>query len=243
MDEKSGGHHIPILGLSFLAILELITRSSTSPSPPTLSASDEIDGQGSATPSKSSSETTIPATSTPTSTPWLSSSLALGALLYSLHERLSDASSLIAWSWTGYPLAGPSPHAHAPLTLIAQSLGVMIAILALPSRDNSTSATDFLQHPVWYAIGAASFYVLYAYKDWLGYSGALVHTVFLTSIAPHVLKNAAVATRGKDGVKGKRVGRVLTTAWAVWIVFLFTGTFTVAYAFVPGAGPFREHTD
>lgn len=167
----------------------------------------------------------------------------MGALLYSLHERLSDASSLVAWSWTGYPLTGPSPHAHAPLTLTAQSLGVIIALLALLSSDGSLPATNLLEHPVWYATGAVSSYVLYAYKDWPGYSGALVHAMFLTSITPHVLRNAGIVMRGKDGLRGKRVGRVLTTAWAVWIVFLFIGTFTVAYAFVPGAGPFREHTD
>jgi hypothetical protein len=43
------------------------------------------------------------------------------------------------------------------------------------------------------------------------------------------------------GARG--AGRVFGTAWLVWIVFLFAGTFTVAYAFVPGAWSFREHTD
>lgn len=85
--------------------------------------------------------------------------------------------------------------------------------------------------------------MLYMYKDWLGYSGALVHTIFLTSITPFVLRDAGFAMRGIDGARGKRVARVLTVAWLVWILFLFMGTFTVAYAFVPGAGPFREHTD
>lgn len=212
-------------------------------SPPSLSACEEVDSRVGATPPQSLLKTPVPSAPTPSSTPWLPSGIALGALLYSLHERLTDASSIIAWSWTGYPLTGPSPHAHAPLTLIAQALGVILALQTLPSSGNSVKSTNLLEHPLWYVIGAASSYVLYEYKDWLGYSGALVHAVFLTSVTPHVLKNVGIAMRGKDGVRGKRVGRVLATAWATWIAFLFTATFTVAYAFVPGAEPFREHTD
>jgi hypothetical protein len=35
---------------------------------------------------------------------WLLPSIALCSLIYSLHERLSDPSSLVAWSWSGFPI-------------------------------------------------------------------------------------------------------------------------------------------
>ncbi len=64
-----------------------------------------------------------------------------------------------------------------------------------------------------------------------------MHAAFLTVITPSVLQNAGAAARSRGA------GRVFGTAWAVWTVFLFVGTFTVAYAFVPGAWSFRERTD
>lgn len=244
VDENTGGRQLPILTLSVLALHELITRPESSPSPASLSAPDKIADPSATGSSKSHAQAQV-AASTSSTNPWLPPSVALGVLIYSFHERLTDASTLVAWSWTGYPLTGPSPHVHAPLTLVAQSLGVLLALAFLhaPPSPSQTPATNLLEHPLWYTVGAASTYILYTYKDWPGYCGALVHAMFLTSITPQVLRNVAAVTKGSDGAGGKRAGRVVTTVWLIWIIFLFMGTFTAAYAFVPGAGPFREHTD
>ncbi|TFY72042.1 hypothetical protein EVG20_g957 [Dentipellis fragilis] len=224
VDEASGGYHKTVLTIASLSLLEFMTRPPTSPYP--TSTSEEPDT------SKDAAEPT----SSSVKQPWLASALALGALVFSLHERLTDPSTLIVWSWTGYPLTGPDPHVHAPLTLLAQSVGVLLALYFLPTPA-SPPKTNFLAHPVWYAIGSGSAYVLYAYRDWAGYAGSLVHAVFLMSIAPHVINNAGAAARARGAA------RVFTAAWLVWIILLFTSTFTVAYAFVPYAWSFREHTD
>jgi hypothetical protein len=216
LDEYSGGYHKTVLVLSALSLLEFATRPSSSPYPAPLSVhgtSAALEHQ-----KKRIADTDVYA-------PWFPSALALGALVFSLHERLMDPNTLIAWSWTGFPLKGPIPHVHAPLTLFAQAVGVLLALTSFPSR------------PLWYALGLLSAYTLYTYKDWPGYIGSLTHAVFLMSVTPHILKRAGRAARLEGAA------RVFGVAWGVWVIFIFTGTFTVAYAFVPGAWSFREHTD
>ena len=181
------------------------------------------------------------------------SSIALGSLICSLHERLSDPSTLLAWSWSGFPTSGPHPHVHAPLTLLAQVIATFLTLALSPSNPPPTSpkvpssagppprtVTAILNisaHPLIFAIGVLSTYLLHTRTGWLGYAGGLLHGAFLTLITPPILQKAGAAARERGA------GRVFGLAWIVWVVFLFVGTFTVAYAFVPGAGPFRERTD
>ncbi|KAI0059171.1 hypothetical protein BV25DRAFT_1860733 [Artomyces pyxidatus] len=241
VDSKSGGYQKFILLTGSLALLELMTRPSSSPF-----TADILEPSASARPTQKQTKFKHPAPSEP----WLVPSLSLGALLYALHERLSDSSSLIAWSWTGYPLSGPHPHAHAPLTLLAQSLGVLLVLLVSPTLPSATTVSPLtsipraishgrspIAHPLVYAAGVVSTYLLYNFDNWPSYLGGLAHAVFLTSITPQVVQQAGAAARARGP------GRVFGVAWLIWVVFLFTGTFTVAYAFVPGAMPFRERTD
>lgn len=233
MDIDSGGQHVPILIIGFFALLEFATRpesifpTALAPTPSTTSQHSTKSSKAEATSDSTSRE------------PWLFSSIALGALVYSLHERLSDPSALLAWSWSGFPTAGPHPHIHAPLTLLVQVLATLLALALSPT--SSASPASGLQkiptHPFTFAIGVVSTYVLHTRTGWTGYAGGLLHAAFLTVIAPSVLQKAGAAARLHGA------GRVFAMAWAIWTVFIFVGTFTVAYAFVPGAWSFRERTD
>jgi hypothetical protein len=239
VDIASGGQHVPILIFGFFALVEFATRpesifpAALASTPLTTSQHSTKSSKAEATPDPTSSE------------PWLFSSIALGALVYSLHERLSDPSTLLAWSWTGFPTVGPHPHIHAPLTLLVQVLATLLALAlsptssASPASDSCTSSglQKIPTHPLTFAIGGLSTYYLHTRTGWIGYTGGLVHAAFLTVITPSVLQNAGAAARSHGA------GRVFGMAWAVWTVFLFFGTFTVAYAFVPGAWSFRERTD
>ena len=238
VDSASGGQHVLILILGFLALIEFGTRPDH-----LLPAS-----LASATPATqeppSSSTKTDKRQASPHREQWLLPSIALGSLIYSLHERLSDPSSLVAWSWSGFPIRGPHPHVHAPLTILAQVLGALLALALSPSSSPtstpprpSTRFSNITAHPVVFAIGVLSTYLLHTRTGWVGYTGGLLHAAFLTFITPLLLQNAGFAARACG------VGRVFGTAWAVWMVFVFVGTFTVAYAFVPGAWSFRERTD
>ena len=233
MDIASGGHHVPVLIFGFLALVEFATRPE-SIFPAALVSTPLTTSQHSTKSSKAED------TPDPTSREsWLFPSIALGALICSLHERLSDPSSLLAWSWSGFPTAGPHPHVHAPLTLLVQVLATLLALALAPPSGSCTSSRrqNIPTHPLTFAIGVLSTYLLHTRTGWIGYTGGLMHAAFLTVITPSVLQNAGAAARSHGA------GRVFGTAWALWTVFLFVGTFTVAYAFVPGAGRFRERTD
>lgn len=156
--------------------------------------------------------------------------IALGSLIYTLHCFVADSSTLIAWSWTGYPLKGPVPNLHGSLTHVAQAVGLLLPLLAL----NSTGLPSFLSSPLWFAYGCAGAYATYALRDWPGYIGGLNFAVFLMSIMPLVLSRAACSGR---------VARTFTVAMLVTSLFDVLATFTVAYAFVPGGEYLRERTD
>ncbi|KAI9001545.1 Frag1/DRAM/Sfk1 family-domain-containing protein [Trametes punicea] len=218
IDGRSGGYNKTGITIALLAIYEFATRPSTS----VPSTSPTVQ------PSKKSDVTAAPQPKSG----WLPVSLALGAFLVTLHSLLSDPSTLIAWSWTGYPVKGPVPSVHGSLTHVAQALGLGLATFLASSGLGS----DMLAHPLWFVCGALSAYVMYTYKDWTGYVGGLGVAFFLMSVIPTVWARVAEAGRGK-------VARTTATAWLVVCLFDVASTFTVAYAFVPGGVYFRERTD
>ncbi|KAG5646112.1 hypothetical protein DXG03_004351 [Asterophora parasitica] len=173
---------------------------------------------------------------------WLTASLPLGALIFSLHNLLSDPSTLVAWSWTGYQTGtpkGPHPHLHASLTLVVQSFALLVPLFTYTYVDSASykgNKRDVLLHPLWFGFGAASAYITYAYRDWTGYAGGLAHALFLMSVIPSVWSRAAQLGRG-------RVARTYAGAFLVYCLFNLASIFTVAYAFVPGGEYFRERTD
>ncbi|KAI9066122.1 hypothetical protein FKP32DRAFT_1707081 [Trametes sanguinea] len=218
VDGRSGGYNKTGIALALLALYEFATR------PPALAAAPVAPSSADAT--KKSHD------ASPPQAHWFPASLALGGFIFTLHSLISDPSTLIAWSWTGYPIKGPIPNVHGSLTHVAQALGLGLA--AFLSRPGSSA--DALAHPLWFACGAGSAYVMYAYKDWTGYAGGLGVAFFLMSIFPPVWAYVAQAGKG-------RVARTMAIAWLVVCLYDVASTFTVAYAFVPGGEYFRERTD
>lgn len=214
VNESSGGYNKIGLGLAMLALFESHTR----PSQP---AKRKV-------PVSAQPESEIAADSK-----WLPAAVALGSLIFSLHCLLADSSTLIAWSWTGYAdrrPRGPQPHLHGSITLIAQSIGLLIPILL------SSQGHRVLTHPLWFAYGVASAFTMYQYRNWLGYIGGANLAVFLMSIIPQVLHGAAVASQA-------RMVRTFFTALLVTCLLDLANVWTVAYAFVPGGVYLRERTD
>lgn len=213
MHKQSGGYNKTGIVLACIAILNYASRPSSA--------------------SFASPHPEKPAPNKPiASGSWLAASVSLGSLLFTLHCLLEDSGTVIAWSWTGYPINGPVPHLHGSLTHVAQALGLLLPLLL---SSWSPSGVDALLHPLWFAYGAASAYVMYAYRNWLGYAGGASFAVFLTSVFPAVLCSTAGAATG-------RVARTLGLAWLLVCVLVVGNVFTVAYAFVPGGEYFRERT-
>lgn len=219
LNEETGGYNKSGILLAFCALLELCTR-------PTVNAVITA-------PPKKNKTVALPPDLNPRSH-WLSSSLALGSLFFTLHCMFTDSSTIIAWSWTGYEdrqPRGPLPHLYGSVTLIAQSLGLMIPIIL-----SSSGAVTLLTHPLWFMYGCASAFVMYNFRDWIGFIGGLNFAVFCMSITPPILSQ--VATRGRNNP-----GRCYFVAFLVAVIFYFASVFTVAYAFVPGGVYFRERTN
>lgn len=208
----SGGYNKTGLALACLAIYDFYTRRNN---PAVSERQEEV---------KSASVAPLPARKHS-----ILSGFTLGCLIFTLHCFVADSGTLIAWSWTGYPLKGPLPNLHGSLTHVAQAFGLLLPILTLNS-----GSPDFLSHPLWFAYGCAGAYVTYAFRDWPGYIGGMNFAVFLMSIIPLVLGHAA---------RNGHIARTYTIAMLTTALFDVINTFTVAYAFVPGGEYLRERTD
>ena len=89
MDFESGGLNTIGLFFGLLAVLDVATR----PDQPTEIKVDAAIVQAKLEPHTSC----IP------------SAMAFGALFFLLHTFCSDSSTIITWTWTGYPIKGPVP--------------------------------------------------------------------------------------------------------------------------------------
>ncbi|KAI0073679.1 hypothetical protein K474DRAFT_1666315 [Panus rudis PR-1116 ss-1] len=213
VDERSGGYNKTGIALTCFAIYNFYTRSST----PTLTISVQRKGDKSQP--------------IETRRKWFLDAISLGSLIFSLHSLLAESSTLIAWSWSGYPIKGPVPHLHGSLTHVAQVIGLLIPLVLL---QYSSSGLAPLTNPVWFLYGALSTYVLYNYSDWLAYIGGLNLAVFLMSLIPVVVMRAS---------NSGHVAKTFATAMLTVALFYVGSVFTVAYAFVPGGQYFRERTN
>ncbi|KAJ4487416.1 Frag1/DRAM/Sfk1 family-domain-containing protein [Lentinula lateritia] len=211
IDERSGGYNKEGLLLAFLALYEFFTRP------------DE-EGQ--------SPESEKNAAEPVSTTHWLLGALPLGSFIFILHSLVADPSTLIAWSWTGYENGrprGPLPHLHGSLTLLCQSIGLLIALQAV-----TRSKVPLLANPLWFVFGSACSYVMYTYRNWSGYLGGLGLAIFVMGSLPLILHNAS-STRA--------VFKTSFTAMLVYCLLALANVWTVAYAFVPGGVYLRERTD
>lgn len=146
----------------------------------------------------------------------------LGSLMYALHTFLTDSGTMIAWTWSGYPVVGPMavPHGYV---LIATSAASLLAALALPSLGSS---------PALLLLGAASYAVLLRFENWLGFVGAVGVAAFLPPLALPLISTAM----------RHHPLKLMLGAWLVADLLTFFQVLTVAYAFVPGGQIFREHS-
>ncbi|CAE6519168.1 unnamed protein product [Rhizoctonia solani] len=156
---------------------------------------------------------------------WMSG-VGLGGTTFALYSLFADSGTIVAWSWTGYPAKGPIPDVMSG----AVTVSALCAGLALAS---STSASRVVNHPAWLSVGAGACFVMYQYRDWVGYAGGLVYGLFLMSIFPKMLQESAF--RGS--------ALVYYLMWLTVIGLLLADVWATAYAFVPGGIYMRERTD
>lgn len=154
----------------------------------------------------------------------LLAALGLGGYFFCLQAYLSDSSTMIYWTWEGYPIRGPTPLTGGLFHFAAFAVGILTSIQIHP---------NVLASPVYLMFSAASAYVLYAYKGWVGFVGSLGYTFYLASLAPLI----------GQAVAGYNVSALFTIAFFFSIVTSLASVWIVAYAFVPGGPLLRERTD
>lgn len=201
VNKETGGYNWLGLILAIIALLELSTRPAKDAKQMSKQVSVETLGD------------------------CLCAALPMGSLIFSLHCFLTDPSTIIAWTWTGYPIKGPVPHIHGYMTLIAQAVGLLLP---------ATGLRFIIDSPLWFGFGASAAYTLYIFKDWNAYIGGIELAVFLSSIIPRVLEG--VPSIGS-------VGKFYFIAFLTAIVLYLANVWTVAYAFVPGGDVLRERSD
>lgn len=169
--------------------------------------------------------TTIKVTAQRTGGSIFLAALGFGGYYFSIQSYLSDSSTLALWTWNGFPITGPTPITGALFNLGAISLGILLSI----KLDASVLSSKFYT----LIVGGVSAYVLYAYEGWVGYCGACVYSVFISSISPIIWQSTV----------GYNPAIFFSLAFVFEIIIALASIWIVAYAFVPGGPLLRERTD
>jgi hypothetical protein len=150
--------------------------------------------------------------------------IGLGSLIHMLQTFLMDAGTIIAWTWTGYPVKGPTLHPFG---------GVVILVSALASTAATYSSHTPTFVMLWSIAGMGGSYTLLVYPDWLGFNGGMIFTAYFVSILPRLFRAASALPPGS------------TLGWALVVNILLdvASVITAAYAFVPMGWLLRERTD
>jgi len=148
--------------------------------------------------------------------------LGLGSLVHLLQTFVSDAGTIIAWTWTGYPITGPTLHPFAGVVIAITAIAVAFSgrIMQLSANIRSLS-------------GLVAAVTLYAYPDWLGFVGGLMLIAYLITSTPTYLQAVSTIPSGLPFGHALLVKCLLDVASVI----------TAAYAFVPYGWLLRERTD
>ena len=145
--------------------------------------------------------------------------LGLGSLIHMIQTFVSDPGTIIAWTWTGYPLKGPTLHPFAGAVMAVACLGIIFG------QNRIVSSIDLL--------GCAGAFILYRFPDWFGFVGGLVLVFYLVAITPGYLRLASILPPAPTFGGALLVNCIMDVVSVV----------TAAYAFVPYGWIFRERTD
>lgn len=209
VDSSSGGWNKTGLGLGVLALIEYAYRPlDLFPAPPLRADGDEKknDRQPSRKPSKMQRTAII---------------LGLGSFVHLVQTFLSDSGTIIAWTWTGYPITGPTLHPFAGL------------VIAMACVGTTSTMGKLAELPAWGVVGSFGALALYVFPDFTGYFGGLAVTLYLSALIPSFFRYASV------GPFSSTWGHALLVNCLIDVISVVT----TAYAFVPLGWLVRERTD
>jgi len=153
----------------------------------------------------------------------LMAGVGIGGLMFAFHSLLSDSSTMIAWTWTGFPVNGPQQVPYGAVTIAAMGAGLLLGV----------SSPDLLGSWTAYGVGAVGAMIFTYSQDWTGYYGAVVFTVYLCGVAPVLIKSAVQHNPAVAFGFG----------FFIYNLMILFHCWVVAYAFVPYGYLVREHND
>ncbi|GMG40272.1 unnamed protein product [Ambrosiozyma monospora] len=148
--------------------------------------------------------------------------MGFGSLMYSSSALLTDSSTMILWTWEGYPVRGPIPVPHGAIVLITMCLAAYIGFLRSDLFIGFTFA------------GVLGSVILYSFESWIGFIGGLIYLFWLCYITPICFHQASKVNYPSLFFGLAFLFDILLSLAHVWVV---------AYAFVPGGPLLRERTD
>lgn len=166
-----------------------------------------------------------PSHRSPSTLSFLASSVSLGSLIFLIHWLYTDSGTIIAWSWVGYPLRGPTAMPHGIFTILSLVLGAALPLIP--------SARGLLQAREWLTLACASSWALYATKSWPAFGGGALLGMVALSLLPSFV---GAATHHSPGP-------TFFLAFLTYGVLQLASVWTVAFAFVPAGELLRERTD
>lgn len=141
--------------------------------------------------------------------------IGLGSLIHLVQTFCTDTGTIIAWTWTGFPITGPTLHPFG---------AIMLAIAA---------ASTLVDIPASAALITAGAVGLYMAPDWAGYCFGIVLAIGLIAALPGSLQIASTLP----------TARTFGVAMITYCILDVVSVVTVAYAFVPFGNLVRERTD
>lgn len=154
---------------------------------------------------------------------WWFTVLGFGSLLFSCLAMLTDSSTIILWTWSGYPINGPVPVPHGAITFTVMCLGIYSSLYNLSFIKNVTF------------LGIIGSILLYSFEGWIGFIGGMFYSFWLCYISPIYFK--------KISNYFENIESVMFSSILVMIILTLMHVWVVAYAFVPGGPILRERTD
>lgn len=153
------------------------------------------------------------------------SSIGFGALFFSLLAMMTDTSTIILWTWDGYPVHGPTPVPYGAVSLAIQCLGAYLGF--------SLSSKKFLK--IVTVLGVIGAVFLYKFRGWPGYIGGLLYITWISAMVPVCFSQISLFHR--------HTGSAFGISFLVALIISLMSIWVVAYAFVPYGPLLRERTD
>ncbi|SCV04981.1 LANO_0G15874g1_1 [Lachancea nothofagi CBS 11611] len=151
-------------------------------------------------------------------------SIGFGSLVFSIHQLLTDASTIIYWSWEGWSTNGP----QGPLTWPYSSLTCVCMLLAALTSNRFCGKPLVPSLLLCLSTGVLA---LPSITGWTNYIlGGLVYIFGMIWIIPTYFTKMSIL----------KSPWVFSLAFVVYLILVLAHVWTVAYAFVPHGWILRE---